>query len=271
MAASIWSAPSVDILDYPAASLFRFYANHGLLQVTNNPRWSTVTGGSRVYVERLAKNVAAKARLGAARVARVNGAVTVTDVEGHADRFDHVVIATNAERALALLACPTAREEALLKAFRYQTNRAVVHSDAGQMPRRRKVWASWNYMGGDGAPSVSYWMNRLQNLTCDTDIFVTLNPASPIASDAIVAEFDYDHPMFNIEASKAQRDLWSLQGEGGVWFCGAHFGSGFHEDGLQSGLAVAEDLGGVRRPWTLENESGRIWRHAAPPLALAAE
>ena len=114
-------------------------------------------------------------------------------------------------------------------------------------------------------------MNRLQNLACRQDIFVTLNPSSPIREDAIIASFDYDHPMFNVDAIKAQRELWSLQGEGGLWFCGAHFGAGFHEDGLQAGLAVAEDLGGVRRPWTVENESGRIWRHAPAPIAMAAE
>lgn len=273
MAAAIWSTPSFDILDYPAASLFRFYANHGLFQVSNNPRWNTVSGGSRVYVERLSKDFAANARLGAgaARIDRVQGVVVVTDARGHVDRFDHVVLATHADRALALLGQPTSREESLLKSFRYQPNRAVVHTDAALMPKRRKVWSSWNYMGGDGAPSVSYWMNRLQNLTCDRDIFVTLNPASPIAENAIVAAFDYDHPMFNIEAGNAQRELWSLQGEGGVWFCGAHFGAGFHEDGIQSGLAVAEDLGGVRRPWEVANESGRIWRHETPPVALAAE
>lgn len=274
MAAAIWSTPSLDILDFPAAALFRFYANHGLFQVSKNPRWNTVTGGSSVYVERLAKSLVASARLGvgAARVQRSGDGVLVTDEHGFVDRFDHVVIATHADRALALIERPTTREETLLGAFRYQPNRAVVHTDNRLMPKRRRAWASWNYMGAaDGAPSVTYWMNRLQNLSCGSEIFVTLNPAAPIAEDAIVAAFDYDHPMFNVDAGNAQRDLWSLQGEGGVWFCGAHFGAGFHEDGLQSGLAVAEDLGGVRRPWTAANESGRIWRHRAPPLALAAE
>ena len=113
-------------------------------------------------------------------------------------------------------------------------------------------------------------MNRLQNLKCSKDIFVTLNPLSEIREGDIVAEFDYDHPMFNIAAGKAQKDLWSLQGAGGVWFCGAHFGQGFHEDGLQSGLAVAEALGSVRRPWTVENESGRIHLPASRPT-LAVE
>lgn len=273
MAAAIWSTPSLGILDYPAASLFRFYANHGLFQVANNPRWNTVTGGSRTYVERISAPFAANARLGCAatRIERVDSGVVVIDEQGHRDRFDHVVIAAHADRALAMIDRPTSREADLLTAFRYQPNRAVVHTDAAAMPVRRRAWASWNYMGGEGAPSVSYWMNRLQNLSCKQDIFVTLNPSAPIRQDAVVAAFDYDHPMFNVEAMKAQRELWSLQGQGGLWFCGAHFGAGFHEDGLQAGLAVAEDLGGVRRPWTVENESGRIWRHAPAPLAMAAE
>jgi predicted NAD/FAD-binding protein len=273
MAAAIWSTPSLDILEYPAASLFRFYANHGLFQVANNPRWNTVTGGSRVYVDKISASFAASARLGAgaARIERVHGGVIVTDAHGHADRFDHAVLATHADAVLRMIDRPTSREEALLKAFRYQPNRAIVHTDPVLMPKRRRVWSSWNYMGGEGAPSVSYWMNRLQNLSCGKDIFVTLNPAAPPREDAVVAAFDYDHPMFNVEAMRAQRELWSLQGEGGLWFCGAHFGAGFHEDGLQAGLAVAEDLAGVARPWTVPNDSGRIWRREPAPLALAAE
>ncbi len=262
MASAIWSTPSQRILDYPASSLFRFYANHGLLQTTNIPRWSTVAGGSRVYVDRISAPLRLAARLGAgvASVARTSEGVIVTDERGWSDCFDDVVIATHADRALTILGDATTRERALLSAFVYQRNRAVVHFDASQMPTRRRAWASWNYLGGRSAASVTYWMNLLQNFECDRDIFVTLNPATKIADEDVIAAFDYDHPMFNIEAGKAQKDLWSLQGRGGVWFCGAYFGSGFHEDGLQAGLAVAEDLGGVRRPWTVANESSRICR-----------
>jgi predicted NAD/FAD-binding protein len=113
-------------------------------------------------------------------------------------------------------------------------------------------------------------MNRLQSLPCEEDLFVTLNPTRPIPGDRIVAQFDYDHPVFDLEVGKAQKELWSLQGLGGVWFCGAHFGAGFHEDGVQSGLAVAEDIGGVKRPWSVENESGRIWRRPVSMPSAAA-
>ena len=272
MAAAIWSTPSQRILDYPAASLFRFYANHGLLQTSSPPRWSTVAGGSRCYVDKIAAPLTAAARLGVGVVGveRIDGGVIVRDDAGGADRFDAVVLATHADRALALLHAPTSREQALLGAFEYQANRAVLHFDARQMPRRRAAWASWNYLGGAGTASVTYWMNRLQGLGGGRDVFVTLNPVRPVRAEDIVAEFDYEHPVFDVGACAAQKELWSLQGVGGVWFCGAHFGSGFHEDGLQAGLAVAEDLGGVRRPWCVAGESARIWR-AAPGLAAAAE
>lgn len=272
MAAAIWSTPSIRILDYPAASLFRFYANHGLLQTSKMPQWSTVRGGSRVYVERISERFRRQARIGVGVVCveRTKDGVVVKDDTGASDRFDEVVIATHADRALAMLKNPTDRERALLGAFTYQPNRAVMHFDRNQMPRRRRVWASWNYLGGDGAASVTYWMNLLQNMRTDCNIFVTLNPVMPVRDEDVIAEFDYEHPMFNIDAGRAQKELWSLQGAGGVWFCGAHFGSGFHEDGLQAGLAVAEDLGGVRRPWTVSGGSARIWRRA-PPVAMAAE
>ena len=129
------------------------------------------------------------------------------------------------------------------------------------MPRRRKVWASWNYIGGARAGDrlcVTYWMNRLQGLPPAEDIFVTLNPAHPPREDSVFRSETYHHPIFNAAALKAQRQLWSLQGHRRTWFCGAYFGAGFHEDGLQAGLAVAEALGGVRRPWTAPNKSGRI-------------
>lgn len=263
MASAIWSSPSNSILDYPAASFFKFFQNHGLLQVLNLPIWHTVTGGARSYVEKIAAplNDAARLATKVTKIDRVNGAVEVTDENGFADQFDHVVVATHADTALSMLARPTDRERDILGAFSYKPNRAVLHFDKRQMPIRRRAWSSWNYLGGEGQASVTYWMNRLQNLTCAEDVFVTLNPHSPIEDHAIVAEFDYAHPMFNVAAGKAQKKLWSLQNDGdrGVWYCGAHFGQGFHEDGLQAGLAVAEAIGGVRRPWTVDQESGRIF------------
>jgi predicted NAD/FAD-binding protein len=171
-----------------------------------------------------------------------------------------------------MLEDPSAEERRLLGAFRYAKNRAVLHTDRALMPRRQALWASWNYVGDnpDGGCVVSYWMNKLQRIDSREQIFLTLNPRTMPREDTILYETEYDHPLFNTAAIRAQERLWSLQGARNTWFCGAYFGAGFHEDGLQAGLAVAEQLGGLRRPWNVAEESGRI--HLPPPMpdAIAA-
>ena len=259
MAAAIWSSPTEALMDYPAASFLRFCDNHGLLKLAGRPLWRTVIGGSRTYVDKIAAVLGSGVRLGrdVVGVHRTGDGVIVSERNGRRERFDHVVIATHADQALALLAEPTEAERRTLGAFRYSRNLAVLHTDPALMPKRRRAWASWNYIGSDGGLCVSYWMNKLQGLP-GQDLFVTLNPPQPPRADALLRSELYEHPIFDGAALRAQGALWDLQGEGGVWFCGAHFGAGFHEDGLQSGLAVAEQLGGVRRPWTVADESGRI-------------
>jgi predicted NAD/FAD-binding protein len=178
------------------------------------------------------------------------------------ERFDHVVMASHADQSLAMLADADPLERELLGAFPYRHNEAVLHSDTRLMPRRRKVWSAWNYAARRGQDlqqlSVTYWMNRLQHLPTEKDLFVTLNPLEEPDPALVIRRERYDHPVFDVAAGAAQRRLWSLQGRRRTWFSGAWFGAGFHEDGLQSGLAVAEQLGGVRRPWTVPDESGRI-------------
>ena len=259
MAAAIWSSPPEALLDYPAASFLRFCDNHGLLQLADRPLWRTVTGGSRAYVDKIAAALGDGVRLGrdVVEVRRLADGVVVGERNGHRERFDQVVIATHADQALAMLDAPTEAERRALGAFRYSRNLAILHTDPALMPKRRRAWASWNYIGDAGGLCVTYWMNRLQGLP-GQDLFVTLNPPQPPSPDTLLRSELYEHPIFDAAASRAQGELWDLQGEGGVWFCGAHFGAGFHEDGLQSGLAVAEQLGGVRRPWSVADESGRI-------------
>ena len=263
MAAAIWSSPAHTLMDYPAESFIRFCGNHGLLKLTGRPVWRTVEGGSRAYVARMVEALGDSVRLsrGAVNVRRVDGRVDVLDSQGRTERYDHVVIGAHADQALAMLDAPTPHEQALLGAFRYSRNLTILHSDASLMPQRKRAWAAWNYIGVDGGLCVSYWMNRLQGLP-GPDVFVTLNPPRAPRPDTLLRTQIYEHPVFDPAAVRAQKALWSLQGQGGVWFCGAYFGAGFHEDGLQSGLAVAEQLGGMRRPWTVENESGRI--HLSP-------
>jgi predicted NAD/FAD-binding protein len=262
LAAAIWSAPQSKILDYPAASFIRFQDSHGLLRLRNRPQWRTVTGGSVAYVERLTRAYQDRIRLGAgvSAVHRDGDGVKIRDRNGAVAAFDHVVIASHADQALAMLDEPTAEEQKLLGAFRYSDNVAVLHSDPALMPKRRAVWASWNYIGSGAAdencPTVTYWMNSLQGIPHDTPLFVTLNPHR--APHQAHHREIYQHPLFDSAAISAQSQLWRLQGRRRTWFCGSYFGSGFHEDGLQAGLAVAEALGGQRRPWRVENESGRI-------------
>ena len=265
MAAAIWSSPATTIHDYPAEAFVKFCTNHGLLQFIRRPTWRTIPGGSRRYVEALARTLGDGVRLarGVETITRGPDGVRVQDTTGREERFDHVVIGTHADQALALLAEPTPDEHRLLGAFRYSRNHTILHTDAGLMPRRKRAWASWNYIGTNNGLCVSYWMNRLQGLPGD-DLFVTLNPPRPPKPGALLRTELYEHPIFDAPAVEAQKALWTLQGQGGVWYCGAHFGAGFHEDGLQAGLAVAEQLGGVRRPWSVADESGRIHLTPAP-------
>ncbi len=269
MAAAIWSTPAGEVGRYPFTAFTRFCANHGLLKLTGRPIWRTVRGGSREYVKRLhgAMRGEAVTRTPVVAVRRDARGVEVIDGDGHHRRFDEVVLACHADQALRLIEVPTARERDVLGAFSYSVNETVLHSDPRLMPVRRRAWAAWNYLAQQerpGALSVTYWMNKLQNLPGSTPLFVTLNPLTEPHPETVHYTQSYRHPVFDGRAMAAQKRLWSLQGEGGVWFCGAYFGAGFHEDGLQAGLAVAEALGGVRRPWNVAQESGRIHVGPAP-------
>lgn len=273
-AAAIWSAPVETIRDFPAAAFIRFFENHGLLKLAGRPCWRTVIGGSRAYVERLAAPLGDRVRTGAGvrSVRRDGEGVLVMDTRGVSDRFDAAVIATHAREALEMLHLPTSQERRILGAFGYTRNLAVLHTDVRLMPRRPAVWSAWNYLGaldteGRRRLCVTYWMNMLQGLKTPRPLLVTLNPVTAPDPGQVISTEVFEHPVFDTPALQAQRELWSLQGQGGVWYCGAHFGAGFHEDGLQSGLAVAEALGGVRRPWNVPNESGRI--HIGSPVAEA--
>lgn len=276
MAAAIWSTPAGRIGDYPAEAFIRFCRNHRLLELGERPRWRTVEGGSVEYVRKLDALIGDDIRLATpvSEIVRGPDGVEVRDGTGSSQVFDHVVLATHADQSLAMLADADERERGVLGAFRYSSNRAILHKDERLMPARRSVWSSWNYMAdGPGAdrrpPSVTYWMNPLQNLPTTENLFVSLNSRVEPREDLVVREFLYDHPLFDTAALAAQPLVWSLQGRRNTWFCGAWMGAGFHEDGLQSGLAVAEALGGVRRPWLVPDESGRVFVGPPPDLAGA--
>ncbi len=263
MAAAIWSAPMRTVMRFSARSFLTFFDRHGLLTVNDQPLWRTVTGGSRVYVDRLVRRLRGTVRRATpvASVDRRPEGVRVTDAMGHEDRFDAVVLAAHADQSLAMLRDAGDDERTLLARFPYQSNRAILHSDPTLMPRRRRAWASWNFLTGhtsdpDMPVSVTYWMNLLQNIDEATPLFVSLNPLTEPRDDLVHARLEYAHPLFDTATVDAQRALDGIQGRGGVWYAGAWCGHGFHEDGLASAVRVCERGFGVRPPWIDAAEGG---------------
>jgi predicted NAD/FAD-binding protein len=253
MGAAIWSTPVGRMLDFPAASFLRFCDNHGLLHITGKPRWKSVPGGARRYVLALAERVSGLVRTGArvARVARQKRGVTLTLAGGETLVYDAVVLASHADETLALLADPSEDERAVLGAFAYQPNDTVLHTDEAVLPRSRAARAAWNFVSdghGDAPVAVHYQLNVLQQLPVRTRVLVSLNSVQPIVDDRVVERFVSAHPQFSREAIAAQARLGDIQGRRNTWFAGAWTRYGFHEDGLLSGLAVAEAFG-IRPPW----------------------
>ena len=271
MASCIWSTPLGRMLDFPAQTFARFFHNHGLLAVGPQLRWRTVRGGSRSYVERIVAPLRRQARLAtpARAIRRDLDGVRIRDASGHWDRFDKVVMACHADQALALLEDATPRERDLLGCFGYSSNTVWLHNDTSLMPRRREVWSSWNYVTedsrGDGKASVTYWMNRLQNLPEAPPVFVSVNPGRLPDTGRAHACFTFEHPIYDSGAIRAQRHLHEIQGARDTYFCGSYCGYGFHEDALSAGLDVAEHVG-ARRPWRKPDEHRRI---GDPPRVVA--
>jgi predicted NAD/FAD-binding protein len=249
MAGAIWSTRSADIAAFPARNLFAFYENHDLFTGLGDAvQWRTVTGGSRSYVDKAAAILGQRIRRNApvSSVTTGHDGATVTLEDGERISFDQVVMATHSDEALALRNDADDETRALLSAIRYTPNRAVLHRDETLMPRIRKTWSSWNTrVGGDAdtSASLTYWMNRLQNIDRDKPLFVTLNPTREPAAGTILSEHEYAHPFFDRGAFDAQRAFDRVQGRGGIWYTGAWLGYGFHEDGLRSAVRVAAALG----------------------------
>ena len=251
LVAAVWSCPAGTALRYPARYLFAFLANHGMLSVSGSPPWRTVTGGSRCYVERAAGRLAC-VRVGTPvrAVRRHPDGAEVRDASDRAHQFDAVVIATHPDQALALLAPATRAERAVLGAFRYTPNPALLHTDARLLPDHPGVRASWNYELGHcqahpgQAVRISYHMNRLQGLAAGQDYIVTLNGQGAVDPGRIISRMDYAHPAYTPESVAAQRLLPGLNTPVTA-FAGAYHGWGFHEDGCRSGAQAARALGGA--------------------------
>ena len=257
MSASIWSITPGGALDFPAATLVRFFHNHGFLGVTTHHPWFTVDGGSREYVKRMLADLPrTHASSPVASVEAGADQATVRTKDGAAHTFDRVILAAHADESLALLSGPTPLHEKLLSAFRYQANETLLHTDATVMPQRKLAWAAWNYRmepSGEGErPSTHYYMNRLQGVSDREDYFVSLNYADRIDPAKVLWRTTYTHPIFDRRALVAQHHLPSINAETQnqrVFFSGSYFRYGFHEDALASAVQCAHAVCG-EDPWT---------------------
>lgn len=254
MAAAIWSCPTQQMLAYPLSTFLRFCHNHGLLQILDQPQWMTVRGGSREYVKRMLPGIADLRLNAPVQAVKRHAAGVDLHTAAGVEHFDAVVFACHSDQTLRILGSDaTPAERVVLGAVKSQPNRAVLHTDAALLPKRQNAWAAWNYLAGEGSPdnrpvSVSYLLNKLQPLPFQSPVVVSLNPFRAPDPAKVLAEFDYDHPVFDARAIDAQAHLPALQGQRHTWFAGAWTAYGFHEDGLKSAVDVAAMLG-VVAPW----------------------
>lgn len=252
MAAAVWSADPSQVLTMPARTLFRFFDNHGFLKVRERPQWLTIPGGSRTYVQALLADFHGEVLLdrGVSSLTRLAHGVRLCCTDGTEREFDQVVLATHGDTALQLLDDPSALESEILGCFRFQPNEVLLHQDASILPRTERVWSAWNYFVPE-APSesatVTYWMNRLQDLETPDPLLVTLNRSADIDPSKVLRRFVYDHPIFDAEAIAAQGRHREISGVDRIHYCGAWWRYGFHEDGVWSAWRVAQSLGASGR------------------------
>lgn len=244
MSSAVWSTPPDKMLDFPAVTLIRFFYNHGFLGLNTQHQWYTLEGGSRAYRDILIRPFRDRIRTGqkAVSVTRENGRVQVRSSDGREENYDKVILACHADQALALLAGPSAEERRILSCFHYQYNRTVLHTDERVMPRARLAWSSWNYRIEGTVPSTIYWMNRLQGVSDKTNYFVSVNPHDTLDPQKILQVLDYEHPLFDVGAIRAQQELPVLNEAGPVYFCGSYFRYGFHEDAFSSAVDLCNRL-----------------------------
>jgi predicted NAD/FAD-binding protein len=248
MGSAIWSAEPSQFLQFPAAAFVHFFTNHGILNVVDQPKWRVVTGGSRQYVEPLVRPFRDRVRLSTPvdRVRRLPDRVEVSARGGEPEYFDQVVLACHSDQALAMLADPSASERELLGAIPYQRNDTVLHTDERLLPDLPRARASWNCRiprQEQAGVSLTYWMNRLQSLAAPKEFCVTLNSPDAMAPEQVIRRLVYHHPVYSAAAFQAQKRRDEISGVNRTWYCGAWWGYGFHEDGLNSALAVCRRFG----------------------------
>lgn len=247
MSSAVWSTPMEDILDFPAVSLIRFFKNHGFLGLDTQHQWYTLHNGSQAYRELLIAPFRDRIQLNKKikTVERLpDGKVKLVSADGTEGVFDKVIMACHADQTYKILQDKTKDEERLLSKFKYQPNKAVLHTDRALMPKKKLAWSSWNYRveekDGKLVPSTIYWMNQLQQVSDQQDYFVSINPSDQLNPKKIIKEIDYEHPLFDVPAMKAQQELYLLNQTGPVYFCGSYFKYGFHEDAYASAVELCK-------------------------------
>ena len=243
MVAAIWSMPFKKARDMPLKLFLNFFINHGLFKLKNRPQWYTVTNRSRAYVKKVLSTISGE----------VFKHYKVTEINRNEDNvrinigseymnYDQVVLASHADQSLEILKDSSEEEKRILSKFKYVSNVAILHTDERLMPKRKLAWSSWNSISKGNQTCVTYWLNNLQNLKCDNNFFLTLNPIYKISNNNIIKKINFTHPYFNLETLKYQKDLQLLQGKKRTWYCGSYFGYGFHEDGLKSTINLIENF-----------------------------
>lgn len=249
MSSAVWSTPMDKILEFPVVTLIRFFHNHGFLGMDTQHQWYTLENGSQAYrkilIKPFKKHIHENRKVD--KVTRgADGKVTVHASDGSEEVFDQVIIATHADQALAMIAEPTAEETRLLSNFKYQFNKAVLHTDESLMPKNKLTWSSWNYRmelkNRELKTTTIYWMNSLQQVSKKKNYFVSINPIEPIEASKVITEIDYEHPLFDVGAIKAQDELHKLNETGPVYFAGSYFKYGFHEDAFASAVTLCSHL-----------------------------
>ena len=243
MVAAIWSMPMDKAKDMPLELYLNFFINHGLFRLKDRPQWYTVSSRSRTYVEKVLKNISGEffKNYKINKISRSKDNVRIRIGNEYLD-YDHVVLASHADQSLKMLENPTEDELRILSKFKYVSNTAILHTDKKLMPKKKLAWSSWNSISKGSKTCVTYWLNNLQNLGCEDDFFLTLNPIYEIDKANIIKKIDFSHPYFNRETLKLQNSLQSLQGKNRTWYCGAYFSYGFHEDGLKSSINLVNNF-----------------------------
>ena len=241
MVAAIWSMPLSKAKDMPLKQFLNFFINHGLFRLKDRPQWYTVSNRSKIYVDKVLKKISGEhfKNYKVDKISRSNDNVRVTIGNEYLD-YDQVVLASHADQSLHMLSDSTPDERRILGKFKYVPNTAILHTDDKLMPKRKLAWSSWNSISKEDLSEtcVTYWLNNLQNLKCEENYFLTLNPIQKIDDGKIITKVNFTHPYFNKETTKLQKELFSLQGKKRTWFCGSYFGYGFHEDGLKSSIEM---------------------------------